>query len=1131
MSKKDIEQIVDETLSQLKDFQRMTVDNVYHSLYVEGQKKHLVADEVGLGKTIVAKGLIAKALQDQITSGKDHQLKVVYICSNQALAAQNLRKLNILKDTGNSRIEVGRLIFQAFKDDNHSIFKLTSLTPSTSFRLIRGSGLKYERLLMYSVLSECDHFKIGNRLEGLKLSLIGYVNDIDGWLRDCDVYKEHHQSNIREDVFERFPKAIENSIILKKDYPYIYEQLGLEEESNLLNLLIAYSDRLTPSHKVVKEELNHHVYLLSRLRILLTEICLDYIDADLYILDEFQRFNDLIDTEGKSIDDLTEAATIAKKIFSKEGSKVLMLSATPFKQYSTRAEEENDEDHFKEFVMVLRFLLEDEELVHKFQRNRKLFFELLRRPETIAFNDSDKLKNQLLSKIELEKLYRKVMSRTERLIVSDDKNTLIKDKFSVDGNRNSLKLHPQDLIDFIKADQLIQTLSEVNGKKISSILGYVLSSPYPFSYLDRYKVKEILKNHKNDPIVSQAIRKSKDGWLDWNKIQHYKQLKDIPNGKLRFLMEDTFQNDLWKRLWLNPSLTYYKPEGAFELSENDSKTLIFSKWVMVPKMIASLLSYETERLTIGDPTSYRSNEEPRIYSPPKKSGKNKREPRRPTKILAMKMKEGKPSTMSAFTILYPSLTLSLDTELNPSNYINENLSLIEVKNRLQKRIEQLIMDANLHQFCSDNPDSRKWYWAAPVLLDKVLYKLETEKSIQSVSHNTSKFINSSIGEDEDDGEEFESATTGKHFEELRNLFNDPLAADLGTIPHDLAEVLSEIALGSPAVSFFRTLHNYFDGDQITDKFIYSLDTAMEFYRLFDKPESIATLTLSCPGDQYYWRQVLYYCACGNIQSMLDEYGHLVSGDAKTIEQFFNRIFGTINFNTSSVKVDSSRSFLMNKELRMRCHFAVDFGNQDMDDEKGRKRIANVLDNFNSPFRPFVLASTSIGQEGLDFHYYCRKIVHWNLPSNPIDFEQREGRINRYKGLVIRQNIVQKYRSYLSPTVNDFWTKLFDIAREIEGKGEDFKPELVPFWHVESDNIHIERIAPILPYSKEVNQLKHLIASLTLYRLTFGQPRQEELVESMFKHLNEEHIKFIRERFMIDLSPVSYQNFKHTLDDL
>ena len=35
-------------------------------------------------------------------------------------------------------------------------------------------------------------------------------------------------------------------------------------------------------------------------------------------------------------------------------------------------------------------------------------------------------------------------------------------------------------------------------------------------------------------------------------------------------------------------------------------------------------------------------------------------------------------------------------------------------------------------------------------------------------------------------------------------------------------------------------------------------------------------------------------------------------------------------------------------------------------------------------------------------------MHWNLPGNPIDLEQREGRINRFKCLAIRQNVADKY---------------------------------------------------------------------------------------------------------------------------
>jgi hypothetical protein len=53
-------------------------------------------------------------------------------------------------------------------------------------------------------------------------------------------------------------------------------------------------------------------------------------------------------------------------------------------------------------------------------------------------------------------------------------------------------------------------------------------------------------------------------------------------------------------------------------------------------------------------------------------------------------------------------------------------------------------------------------------------------------------------------------------------------------------------------------------------------------------------------------------------------------------------------------------------------------------------------------------------------------MHWNLPSNPIDLEQREGRINRYKCLAIRQDLAQRYADYRNFS-NDVWQELFDMA--------------------------------------------------------------------------------------------------------
>ena len=119
-----------------------------------------------------------------------------------------------------------------------------------------------------------------------------------------------------------------------------------------------------------------------------------------------------------------------------------------------------------------------------------------------------------------------------------------------------------------------------------------------------------------------------------------------------------------------------------------------------------------------------------------------------------------------------------------------------------------------------------------------------------------------------------------------------------------------------------------------------------------------------------------------------------------------------------------------RQRLMRTRFAVAFGNQTLDDG-GEARVESVSRAFNSPFWPFVLISTSIGQEGLDFHLWCHAVVHWNLPSNPVDLEQREGRVHRYKGHAIRRNVASTFgpdmhaRTILAGV--DPWSELFTMA--------------------------------------------------------------------------------------------------------
>lgn len=251
---------------------------------------------------------------------------------------------------------------------------------------------------------------------------------------------------------------------------------------------------------------------------------------------------------------------------------------------------------------------------------------------------------------------------------------------------------------------------------------------------------------------------------------------------------------------------------------------------------------------------------------------------------------------------------------------------------------------------------------------------------------------------------------------------------------------------------------------------------------------------------------------------------LLKTDCPTINEMLVRIVESMNLGTASIKVDDLNSFLDDKRRNLRCHYAVDLGNQRMETDDGKKRIKGIRHNFNSPFRPFVLATTSIGQEGLDFHTYCRKIVHWNLPSNPIDLEQREGRINRFKGLVIRQQIAGKYRSNLSQESlahGNVWDALFEAADVAERQGTG-KCELIPYWHVNADQFQIERIIPFYKFSRDRAKLAMLLKTLALYRLAFGQPRQVELVEHLLTNISKSRIAEIRSKLMINLSPICYQ---------
>src|SRR5690606_18153644 len=131
----------------------------------------------------------------------------------------------------------------------------------------------------------------------------------------------------------------------------------------------------------------------------------------------------------------------------------------------------------------------------------------------------------------------------------------------------------------------------------------------------------------------------------------------------------------------------------------------------------------------------------------------------------------------------------------------------------------------------------------------------------------------------------------------------------------------------------------------------------------------------------------------------------------------------------------------NETDRLRANAALRLSDEKADDGT-QTRLSGVRNAFNSPFEPFVLATTSAGQEGLDFHQFCHAVVHWNLPGNPVDLEQREGRVHRYKGHAVRRNLAQAYGAEGLAARGDPWAAMFAAACADRPAGHN---EIWPFW--------------------------------------------------------------------------------------
>ncbi len=1067
-------------IGELKDFQRKSVHYVFKRLYKDKDnvKRFLIADEVGLGKTMVARGVTAKAVD--FLWEKRKRIDIVYVCSNSDIAKQNVNRLNITQDKQfslASRLTLLPISVHSLKENK---LNFVAFTPGTSFDLRSSTGLYKERALLYHLLH--DIWKLGSATGPINLFQCGSGRDY--WRRylrefpriediDKQAFKDFRKSlrtHIREtekgdeDLRKRFMKLSKQFSYARKKYP-----VKLRVERNKL---------------------------VGELRHLLAISCVQSLEPDLVILDEFQRFKHLLNGTDKM-------SELAQEVFNYIDAKVILLSATPYKMYTLSTEK--DDSHYEDFIRTIGFLLDSEQKAEKFRAILNDY-----RNELYQLNRTDFKSGDLsLYKKRIERTLRKVMIRTERGQSQESSEDLVVDKME----NNVDKIRVKDLTSFVEIDGISKAL-DAGGH-----LEYWKSAPYTLNLMDDYaikrKLKDMLGEGRAPSILAKAVREDSDSLLSWKEIEEYKEIGGS-NAKLRSLIKRYVQ-DQADLLWIPASLPYYEPRGVYK-DKKATKNLVFSSWQVVPKAISMLCSYEAERQIMSKFDSEIS------YTEARKKIK-------PMLRFAYTQEDEKRRAMGMpiFLLIYPCFTLAreIDPLVIASNMaINGKIpEYREIENVVTHRIKSLIETIPKKYVSEERPVDERWYWAALAHFDRQTSPEILNTWFSKTDKDSWRNMILSRTDSEHD------TNYAEHVDKFIGFFGDP--QPLGKFPDDLVEVLTKTALASPGIVTLRSLYRLWsriEAEEVPNVLAAAARIALGFRGLYNNPESIALIKRINPPMKPYWRCCIEYGLDGNIQAVIDEYTHVLREYLGLInatplyaaEQLAEAFYDSITIRTSALAFDSF-SFedgnVKTDRHRLRCHFALRFGEAKDHETSESIREDHVRNAFNSPFKPFILATTSLGQEGLDFHQYCHSIYHWNLPSNPVDLEQREGRIFRYKSHFIRRNIATEYglksEGLKIEKHSDIWAELFKQAKE---ERLPMLNDLNPYWvYNRGAGYTIERNVPVYPLSRDIKHFKDLKRSLAAYRMVFGQPRQEDLLDYLKSQLDDDQIEEVL-KYRIDLSP-------------
>ena len=950
-------------------------------------RRFLVADEVGLGKTVVARDTLA-TLADKGTG-----FTVYYIASGLKVADQNKVELLRFLDKGEAKkalSSIDRVGLIPFEEKRVGKMRLYAFTPMTSFSSSRRlyGGKAVERAFIKLLLDDLypgltDIFPKGYLEYGAT----------SGWPWACKEAQRRFD-NVSEDFKAAYGRAL-------------LTEYGTPTQENILSGI----------------EVKKPGQSLGRMRKALAQAALDSAPPDLIIFDEFQNYRELLTA---SADNPLAAQLLA----GREGiapPPILLLSATPYRFYAERWETETGSAPHVEFFEIIEFLggpnlrAEAETQFRRFGDLLHLIGRLPSGSRQTAIDEAKSLKRQL------EALLAPLMSRTERP-VSDRAGEL---------PPPSIKIEPHDL-------EVYRHFTEhVSPKLAGSAIAYWLSVPLPAQSLgDRYQISR----NVDFPVArgvprlraTTCFQPPKDAW---------------GSAKLRAL-NNIVPAEVLALPWVLPSLPWWRPSGPWAKVTQSPKMLIFSKFRATPQSLAALVSLEVERKLVGKSNlPYPDAWKKRHLNPKPNQG----------------------TTLALF---------------HPSPFLIRAVDPLAMKGtgtvkQIRASARQQIIRALPASIAPKAPNARsdrrrKPAWAILAAIERA-QTTPSEREFGLVQKNWRRVAPKEVA----------LQTLLKQRED---------AAAITWLSRNELDALVDMALGAPGIvtgrALYRHLPELFDFQE--KHYARLLNFCWTHLRKYlDRPVFWSVL----PGDdatQKYQKASIDGC----LEAVLDEHFWLrkskLSPDG-LIEDLSAAL--AANVGTFGFKGSKKRD-----KIRIRCHVAVPFGGAEAEarrrshdnDEPPLARSEEIRGAFNTPFWPHILATTSVGQEGLDFHSWCDRLGHWDLCSSPVDLEQREGRVQRFGGLNVRQPLARQLGEQALLQAKDQASSPWDIiAYDADKAFADDKTGLSPWWTMAGSDL--KRHVFALPQSRDIDRFAQLKRQRLLYRLVLGQPDQQDLVELLSQH--------------------------------